>query len=102
MQTSAHEIVRNYAPDPQVATVHAEPADGAAWWIDLSANATVVELAVLMKGLGCRCRADHTGDGAFRVSPVEPAPRPSTELIHDILTAGFGNRLPALLSKQAE
>lgn len=106
MVANAHDLVRQYTPDPTVAQVKDERlgiGGPESWYIQLSANATVVELAVLMKGLGCKVRADHAGAGEFCVSPIDPeAPRPSTQTIHDILTRGFGDRLPSLLSKQAE
>lgn len=100
MVKTAHDVIRNYQPQPELAEVKSEPATG--WYILLSPAATVIELAVLMAGLGCKVRADHTSGGEFCVRPLDPtAPQPSTQLIHDILTAGFGDRLPMLLCKQA-
>lgn len=94
---AARDILRAHMSDPSVAQVRAA-AEVAPWWITLSANATVVELAVLMHGLGCKVRADHAGGGEFCIVPMDPqAPRPSTELVHDILTRGFGDRLPTLV-----
>jgi len=101
MATNARDLVRNYQPRPELAEV--KQPDTGTWYILLSASATIVELAVLMAGLGCKVVADHVAEGEFCVRPLDPAaPPPSTELIHDILTRGFGDRLPGLLCKQAD
>lgn len=80
----------------------AEGADMARWRIDVSAEWTVVELAVLLKGLRCKVEVRHVGDGVFSLHPVDSlTPPPSAEELRDIMSAGLTDPLPTLISRQA-
>lgn len=86
-------------PDP-IAQVHVDPAaagsDRSAWWIELSSDATVLELAALMHGLKRKVRAEHIGAGVFRVTADREHVKPPTaEELVQIMTAGFPYPIPA-------
>lgn len=86
-------------PDP-IAQVHVDPAaadgDTAAWWIEVSPDATVLELAALMHGLKRKVRARHVGDGVFRITADREHVQPPTgEELMQIMTAGFPYPIPA-------
>lgn len=94
---------KNYEPRPDCATVGVDMAAGpdvSVWWIELSADATIVELALLNAGMGCKLRAEHQGEGVFRLYPIEPGhPAPTGEQLRDILTAEHAH-LPQLWAWQ--
>jgi hypothetical protein len=95
---TGHDAVRAYQPRPEL--VRLEKNDQY-WSVWLSPEATVVELAALMGGLGCKCEARDMGEGAFAVFPMDPhTPAPTAGFIVGILEHGIG-RLPSLLCKQA-
>lgn len=94
----------NYEPRPDCATIGIDPAAGpdvTRWWILLSAEATVLELALLNHGLPCNLRVEHDGDGVFRLHPVDPdTPPPTDQQIRDILTGAHAH-IPTLWARQA-
>lgn len=70
------------------------------WSVWLSPDATVVELAALMHGLGCKVEARDMGGGAFAILPIDPAtPAPSAAQVANVLEHGIGGRLPSLLCR---
>lgn len=96
---TGHDAVRAYQPRPDLAQV-LENDHG--WSIWLSPDATIVELAALMGGLGCKVEARDMGGGAFALFPVDPhSPCPTPGHLVGILEHGIGPRLPSLLLKQA-
>jgi hypothetical protein len=96
---TGHEAVRNYQTRPELARVEANDHGWSVW---LSPDATVVELAALMGGLGCKVEARDMGGGAFAIRPTDPnTPAPTAGYVAGILEHGIG-RLPSLLCRQAE
>lgn len=99
------QAVRDYKPHPELVELcmdNGGEASRTTWWIHVCAEATVVDVAVLMHGLPCSMRAIHTGDGMFRLYPVvSDFPAPTPEELRAIMTAGLPQRLPMLLLRQA-
>lgn len=96
------DLLKNYPPHPELVEIADDVAAGLVcldWCIQLSPEVTVVELAALMHGLGCKVRADHQGDGVYQIWPIDPTtPPPTEEHIRDILARGFDGPLPALMA----
>lgn len=96
---TGHDAVCAYRP--RADSVRLEQNDER-WSVWLSPDATVVELAALMGGLGCKVEARDMGGGAFAVFPVDlTVPPPTAGFIVGILEHGVG-RLPSLLCRQAD
>lgn len=101
---SARQALRDFRGRPEVAGLELIGVDEAAgpdeqrWFVQLAPDATVIELAMLMVGLGFKMTANHIrGDGTVRLFPVDPtSPPPTTEQIYRILSQGFPDPLPSL------
>lgn len=108
---NARERVKNYLPRPELARLIGvdladEQGDLSTWSVYLSADATVVELAVLMFGLrrlGLEVGADAAIDsGAFFLRPLDEKSRaPTARELVQIIEHGFPERPPTILLKRA-
>lgn len=80
------------APKPDPAHVKVQdrpdPSTRGAWCIELSMEATVIELAILMARF--KCRAEVMTDETLRLLPNDPwAPRPTGEQIIELFEKGL-------------
>lgn len=85
-----------YKPDPaHVQILGIDPGagdDATAWYIQLSADATVVELALLMATF--RCTAELITAEQLRLSPIHPdVPCPTGEQVRDLFERGLTGAL---------
>lgn len=95
-----HETIKPVHETIELVIDTAADPDAHAWWIRLPPETTVVDLAALMHGLGCKVRADHQGDGVYHIWPLDRStPPPTEEHICDILTRGFDEPLPSLMAR---
>lgn len=87
-----------YTPRTDVATLHAR--DDAGWYVQLDPNATVVELALLMKGIG-NTAAIHVGGGAFAIVPRDKKLKaPTAAQLAEILERQMNwSQLPMLVGR---
>lgn len=75
---------RAYTPDPKHVAVGQTEAG---WSIELSSDATVIELALLMSAF--RCRAELATEDLLVLTPMDAAaPRPTGEEIRDLFEHG--------------
>jgi hypothetical protein len=80
--------------------VRVSATEDATWSIDIDSDVTLVEVAAIMGGIGCRTQAEHIGGGAFRLTPIDAgALKPTGEQIRDILEHGI-SRLPFLIARR--
>lgn len=69
-----------------------------AWSIDLPSSMTVIELAAIMAGVGTPTRAYPTPTGCTLRPITAGAPKPTPQMLRDILEHGVP-RLPVLVSR---
>lgn len=93
------EAAKLHTPRADVATIHTDPNT---WWVEVSAESTIVELALLLRGLPCPVRTEHMGEGVLRLHPTAHGyPAPLAADLAAILSAPLEEPLPMLLARQA-
>lgn len=92
----ANDTARAYKPDPaHVQILGVDPGagdDATAWYIQLSADATVVELALLMATFNCS--AELITEELLRLSPTHPdLPCPTGDEVRELFERGLSGAL---------